>query len=136
MSCRGFGGGARFQVGHDEQNCEKQIEHGEVENESPDTFEREQPPDGDNAGEFLEDARKHHDPIPDGVGREDEEQDLPREGDSNETVEILGMGDGGRKVEPDLLFHEVVRGNDQDAVDAGETEHPLCELHEFISECR
>ena len=59
--------------------------------------------------ELLQNRRKHHEPIAFRIRGENEKYDLPRYSYAYETVIVLGMIDGRRKVATVFLFEEIHR---------------------------
>ena len=89
----------------------------------------------DAEAELFEDCDGHDGPVPDRIAGDDDEQDLPRERNTDEAVEVLRVRDWRRKVAADLGLHEVLRRKDEDAVDSGGQEHATSEWHRGTS-CR
>ncbi len=78
---------------------------------------------------LRQNRRDHERSEADGVSGDDQERQLPDEGDPDEAVEVLGVGDRRWIFPPDPLLHEILREEHDETVDPGEPEDDARESH-------
>jgi hypothetical protein len=121
------GGGAAPSEG--EEDSEGAVDAAGEEHACGEPLLGEEDEGGEAEGRLFDDGGEHERAVTDGVARDDEKRQLPGDGHSHEAIKELRVRDGRRVGCADLLFQKILRHQDEQAVDASETEGPAREGH-------
>ncbi len=83
---------------------------------------------GCSESKLFQRCRQHEETIAPDVTGDEQECELPGERNTNETVEVLWMGERWGKVSAQLRFHEVLRKQRDNAINSGDEEDSLGEV--------
>ena len=85
--------------------------------------------DRDRVDEFFEDGGHHHGTKTNWVSGDEDEGDLPDQGDADKSIKKGWVRDGWRVFFADKIEHEIERSNDQETPDGGDPENDPGESH-------
>jgi len=83
----------------------------------------------DRKTDLFEHRRDHHGTIPDRIARQDQEQNLPRDRDTDEAVKELGMRDRRRRIYANPSLEKELRHKHDQPVNPRHQKHHSRKLH-------
>src|SRR5215813_7663380 len=83
---------------------------------------------------FLDDRREHNRPVASRVPGQDQEDDLPGDCDSHESIIVLRMCNSGREITPILFLKKILGYKREQTIDACDKIENFGEFHIFFFE--